>query len=179
MVAKFQLSASTLSQVRLQARAIVAPEGLGIASELGVWQLFAEQKRSLKVRVVVDLSTGIAHFVVDEADPSQPWTLSMEIPVSMPIDMFARNYVDKAGNWYLASSTNTYANFDPDSVQCLSSAFTAACPDAYVVSFDPKGNLRYLVYLMGSRYDDAMGITTDPGGNVFVLREVGSEVRGC
>lgn len=169
MVATFQMRvASNLSAVRLQARFISAFEDSGISSDLGIWRLSAEQGRSLKVRVIVD-TNGIAGFAADGADPLQPLTFRMEIPVAMPVDRNSRSTVDRQGNWYVTSSAVGYSQFDPDAAPCVNGSIaTNPCPDVYVASFSPKGNLRYLVYLMGSRYDAVFGITTDPGGNVFV-----------
>lgn len=163
LIAVFHLAqASRLANVRLQ-----LPE----STYYSALEVSAKQDQDLTVTKTVD--GGVLMFAVDGAAPGQPLLLRVSIPIQMPSLAIGVNALDREGNRYFGADTSAYSNLDPLSANCVpASPFPNAsskCSDVSVAAFDPKGKLRYFVYLLGSRIDSLSRLAVDPNGNVFLL----------
>ena len=81
--------------------------------------------------------------------------------------------VDRAGNAYVAGSTNSL-DF-PTTPGAFQPAYAGGLWDAFVTKLDPTGTaLVYSTYLGAGDFDQAFAIAVDPGGNAYVTGRTGS-----
>ena len=75
--------------------------------------------------------------------------------------------VDAQGNTYVAGVT--WSPDFPVTPGAYDTTLDGAGPDAFVVQFDPAGNLVFATFLGGSGAEDARGIAIDAAGNILIV----------
>jgi uncharacterized protein (TIGR03437 family) len=136
-----------------------------LSSEYGqIRATLAQQLR--QSQVLLGLEGSLVQFA-PSALFSGPAVLSLHFTLSRQRGPVAGAVaVDHEHNIYESSPTRVFA--DDPALSC------PGCWDVYLAKFDPKGELIYLVYLLGERSDSVGDIAVDERGDVYIAGVTGS-----